>query len=155
MVQRKLSGLVVISVLFAGLVLMLTVYGAVSVSTSVNSSGSIVASAPASSALGLYSDSACTVALAPIDWGSLSPGAVINRYVYVKNVQGSSSLTLNMAASDWTPDTANGPMTVTWNRQGVVLAPGQSTLATITLTVSSSIAGIASFGVQIVISGTG
>ena len=155
MANRKLSLLTVISVIFAGLVLVLTVYGAVFVSTSVNSSGSIITSAPASSSLGLYSDSACTAALAPIDWGSLSPGATITRTVYIKNVQGSSSLTLNMATSDWTPETANGPLTVTWNRQGSVLAPGQSTVATFTLTVSSSIAGITSFGVQIIISGTG
>ncbi len=155
MVQRKLSGLAIISVIFAIFVFMLTVYGAINVSTSVNSSGSIVTSTPASSALGLYSDSACTVPLAPIDWGSLSPGATITRYVYIKNVQGSSSLTLNMATSDWTPERANGPMTLTWNRQSTVLAPGQSTVATVTLTVSSSIAGITSFGVQILISGTG
>jgi hypothetical protein len=155
MIQKKLYGITFIALMLASLVLMLTAYGAVNVSTNINSSGSIVAYAPGSSLLGLYSDSACTIHLAPIDWGSLSPGATISRNVYIKNEQGAVSLSLNMATSNWTPTTANGPMTLTWNRQGTVLAPGKSTMATITLQVSSSIAGISSFGVQIIISGTG
>lgn len=155
MVQRKLSGIAMIALIFASLALMLTAYAAINVSTSINSSGSISTSTVVSPNLAVYSDSACTVPLAPIDWGSLAPGGTVTRTVYVKNTQGAASLTLGMATSNWTPTTANGPLTVTWDKQGTILAPGQSTATKLTLTASSSTTGITSFGVQIIISGTG
>jgi hypothetical protein len=151
MVERKLSAITMITVTFACLALALTAFAAVNVTTSINSSGSIVASPN----LGLYTDSACTVPLASLDWGALSAGGTISKTVYVKNIQGTASLTLGMATSNWNPTTANGPLAITWDKQGTILAPGQSTAATIKLAVSSSISGITTFGVQIVISGTG
>lgn len=149
--QKKLSAIALIAITIACLALALTTYATVNVSTNINSSGSIVATPN----LGVYSDSGCTVPLASIDWGSLAPGGTVTRTVYVKNIQGAASLTLGMATNNWNPTTANGPLTVTWDKQGTILAPGQSTAATIKLAVSSSIAGITSFGVQIIISGTG
>jgi hypothetical protein len=131
--------------------LALTAYAAINVSIGINSSGSIAVSPN----IGVYSDSACTVQLTTINWGSPSPGATVNQTVYIKNTQGSTSLTLSMTTSNWNPTTANGPLTVTWNQQGTVLAPEQSIAATLTLTVSSSITGITTFSVQISISGTG
>jgi hypothetical protein len=130
--------------------LMLMAYAAINVSVSINSSGSIAASPN----IGVYSNSACTTLLTTISWGSPSPGGTVTQTVYVKNTQGTASLTLSMTASNWNPTSANGPLTVTWNQQGTVLAPGQSTAATLTLKVSSSIAGITTFSVQISISGT-
>jgi hypothetical protein len=130
--------------------LMLIAYAATNVSVSINSSGSIAASPN----IGVYSNSACTVSLTTINWGSPSPGGTVTQTVYIKNTQGSSSLMLSMTTSNWNPTSANGPLTVTWNQQGTVLASGQSIAATLTLTVSSSITGITTFSVQISISGT-
>jgi hypothetical protein len=153
MAQRKISKIAMIPITLACLALMLTAYAAVTVSTTINTTGTMVYAIPSN--IGVYSDSACTVALAPIDWGSLSPGGTLSKTFYVKNIAGVASLTLSMATSNWSPTTANGPITLTWNRQGTVLAPGQSTMATITLSTSASMTGITSFGVQIIISGTG
>ncbi len=45
-------------------------------------------------------------------------------------------------------------MTLTWNKEGTRLNPGQSVAATLTLTASSSIVDITNFNVQISITGT-
>ena len=125
-------------------------------SSSSDSGLSIEVSAPASSAdLQVYSDSACTSSIGNLNWGSISPGGTATTTVYVKNMGDSGSLTLSLQASNWVPTLAGRYLTLSWNKQGTVLEPGQSTEATITLTVSSSITGIASFSVQISISGTG
>ncbi len=157
MAQRKFSRVTIIAIALVGLALTMTAYGAISVSTSINSSGSIATSSGisvSSPAMGVYSDNACTVPMTTIDWGSVSPGGTVTRTVYVKNT-GGVSLTLSMATSNWNPTSANGPLTITWNKSGTTLTSGQSTAATITLSVSSSITGITSFSVQILISGAG
>lgn len=151
MAKRKLSMTTVIALIVAGLVLTITTYGAISVSKTLSSSGSISTSANIS----IYSDSACTISVTSIDWGALAPGGTVNRTVYVKNTGSGVSLTLNMTTSNWNPTSANGPITLTWNKEGTKLTPGISTVAVLTLSVSSSIIGITNFSVQILISGTG
>ena len=117
------------------------------------SSGISPASQTASSSLGVYSDSGCTVPMTTINWGSASPGGTSTQTIYVENT-GTVSLTLSMKTSNWNPTSANGPITISWNQQGTMLAPGQSTAAIITLTASAGTTGITSFSVQISISGT-
>jgi len=151
MLQRKLSVLTISVVIVAPIALIMMTLAAVNVSLTINSSGSIAASPN----LAVYPDSACNVPLTALNWGSAAPGGKVTQTIYVENAQGSSPLTLDMTPTNWTPSSANGPLTVTWNQEGTVLAPGQSIEATITLTVSPSITGIGSFGVQILISGTG
>lgn len=126
-----------------------------SASNSSGSSSSIEISGSASSAgLKVYSNSACTSSTVSLNWGSISPGGTATATVYVKNTGNSDSLTLSIQASNWNPTSASRYLTLSWNKQGTVLAAGQSTEATITLTVSSSITGITSFSVRISISGT-
>ncbi len=149
MAKRKLSLATVITLTIVGLLLTLTTYGAVSVSTTLSSTGSITTSAN----IGVYSDSACTTPMTSIDWGTTSPGSSITRTIYVKNTGSGVSLTLSMTTSNWNPVSANGPITISWNKEGTVLTPGQSTAAVITLSVSSSITGITTFGVQILVTG--
>lgn len=139
---------IVLSLVLVGVIAAST-YAAISVSTTINSSGTIVA-APG---IAVCSDSACTVPLTTITWGSLSPGGSTTQTIYVKNT-GGSSLTLSISTSNWNPTTANGPLTISWNQAGTVLAPGQSIAATLTLSVSSSTTGISSFSVQILVSGS-
>ena len=112
---------------------------------------------PSESLVGLKvcSDSACTIPIKNFNWGAISPGRTATTTVYIKNTEDSNSLTLSIQASNWNPTSASQYLTLSWDKQGTVLAPGQSTEATITLTVSSSITGITSFNVQISISGTG
>ncbi len=151
MAMAKASKLVVIVLTIAAFALAALTLAAINVSQNVSSSGTITTSPN----IGVYSDSACTVPMTTIDWGSVSPGGTVTRTVYVKNTGSGVSLTLSMAASNWNPTNANGPLTITWDKEGTVLAPGQSTAATITLSVSSSITGITSFSNTITISGIG
>lgn len=104
--------------------------------------------------VGVYSDSACTLNLTSISWGTVSPGAGVDRTVYVKNT-GNAPITLSMATSGWSPAAANGPITVSWDREGTVLNVGQSTAATITLSTSAGISGITDFSVTIIVTGSG
>ncbi len=143
--------MLIITLSMVTIALLWTTYAAVNVTTNINSSGSIAVS----SNIGVYSDSTCAVPLTSINWGSPSPGGAITQTVYIKNTQGATPLTLSLSASNWSPTSANGPLTVTWNQQGTVLAPGNSVAAIITLSVSSSVSGISTFSVQISISGSG
>lgn len=138
-------GLVVLS-----LILTATTYAALTTTQSLSSSGSITVSPN----LGVYSDSACTVPLSSITWGSLSAGGSATKTVYVKNTGSGASLTLGMSTSNWNPANANSYITVTWNPVSSTIAPGASTTAVITLNVSPSVVDITNFSVQITISGT-
>jgi hypothetical protein len=120
------------------------------VSTKTISSTGVVTSAN----LGVYSDSACSQALTSIDWGTVSPGGSAIKTVYVKNI-GTTQVSLSMTKTNWNPTTANGPVTITWNQEGAVLAVNQVSTATLTLNIASSVSGITTFSVDIVISGTG
>ncbi len=109
----------------------------------------------ASPDLRLYSDSACTQTFGSIDWGLVYPGGTVSRSVYVKNV-GSSKVTLSLSVANWYPAAANGPLSVTWNGQNVVLGPNLVFDATLKLSVSFDIGSIGTtFGFDIVISGSG
>jgi hypothetical protein len=103
--------------------------------------------------VGVYSNSACTIQLSTISWGTISPGIVKTYTAYVKNT-GNVPITLNMIVSSWNPTIASKYITLTWNRGGTVLSAGQEVIAVLTLTVSSSIKGITSFSFSTVITGT-
>jgi hypothetical protein len=149
MARRKISTGVILSIAAIGLILTVTTAGLLSVSQTVSSTGTVTAVN-----VGVYSDSSCTVVLTSIDWGTTPPGNSVTRTFYVKNT-GNTQITLSMSKNSWVPSSANGPITVTWNRESVTLNSGSSTSATLTLSVSSSISGITSFSVNIVITGTG
>lgn len=147
--MRKISTGAIIAITMVGLILTVTTAGLLSVSQTVSSSGTVTAVN-----VGVYSDSACTTALTSIDWGTIPPGNSVTRTIYVKNT-GNTAITLSMTKTGWNPTTANGPITITWDKEAAALGVGASTAATITLSVSSSISGITSFSVNIVITGTG
>jgi hypothetical protein len=149
MAIQKISTGAIIAIVMVGIVLTVTTAGLISVSQSVSSSGSVTAIN-----VGVYSDSSCTQNLTTIDWGTVAPGNSVTKTVYVKNT-GNSDITLSMTKNGWNPTSANGPITVTWNKEGTTLSAGASAAAIITLSVSSSISGITTFSVNIVITGTG
>lgn len=103
--------------------------------------------------VGVYSDSACSIKVTSLNWGTLSPGESKSQTIYVKNV-GSVPIVLSMSVGNWTPSNA-GVITVTWNRQGSTLSAGSSISATITLIVPPNISGVTSFSFDITITGTG
>jgi hypothetical protein len=145
----RISTGAVIGIAVLGIALTLTTAGLLSVTQLVSSSGTIT-----TVNVGVYSDSACTKPLTSIDWGAISPGGSVTRTIYVKNT-GSVQITLSMTKTNWNPTSANGPITITWNKEGTTLTANAVATATLTLSVSSSISGITTFSVNIVIAGTG
>jgi len=147
--MNKIPLAVVMAVAFVGVLLTVTTAGLISVNQTVPSSGTL-----STVDVGVYSDSACTQTLTSIDWGTISPGNTVTRTIYVKNT-GNAQITLSMTKSNWNPASADGPITLTWNRESTTLTAGQSTMATLTLTVSSGISSITTFSVNIIVTGTG
>jgi hypothetical protein len=139
----------IIAIVAIGLISTLSTAGLLSVSQTVPSSGTVTAIN-----VGVFSDSSCTITLTSIDWGTISPGSSVTRTIYVKNT-GNAQITLSMTKTDWNPTSANGPVTLGWNREGTTLNAGQYAAAILTLSVSSSISGITAFSVNIVITGSG
>ena len=149
--NNKKLNLAVIALIVIAAFLTATTYAAISTSQTLTSSGTVNVSAN----LSVFSDAACTAPLSSFSWGSLSPGSTTNQTIYVKNTGSGVSLTLSMAASNWSPSGANSYITLTWNPTSNTLSPGASTKAVITLTVSSTIVDIQNFNVQIAINGAG
>lgn len=150
MTKSKFLVVTILLLVILAITLVYTTYASVNVTKNISSTGSINVSAN----LGIYSDSACQNALTTINWGNIAPGGTTTQTVYVKNTGSGASLSLSLTTSNWTPSNANGPITITWNQENTRLAPGQSTAAIITLTVSTSITDITNFNVQITITGT-
>jgi hypothetical protein len=145
----RISTGAVIAIAVLGIALTLTTAGLLSVTQLVSSSGTIT-----TVNVGVYSDSACTQNLTSINWGTVSPGGSVTKTIYVKNT-GSVQITLSMTETNWSPTSANGPITITWNKEGTTLTAGATATATLTLSVSSGISGITTFSVNIVIAGSG
>lgn len=91
-----------------------------------------------------YEDSAFTIPLTNIDWGELEPGQTANKTIYLKNT-GNKAATLTLTTEDWAPAAAESAITVTWNKQGAVIAAKSTASATITITISPSITGVEDF----------
>ncbi|MEM2147134.1 MAG: hypothetical protein QXJ94_00820 [Candidatus Bathyarchaeia archaeon] len=145
----KLGSSAILAIVTAGILLTVAASGLLTVNKTIPATGSIT-----TINVEVYSDSGCTQVLTQIDWGTVSPGSTVTKTIYIKNT-GNAQMTLSMTTSNWNPNSANGPITITWNKEGATLAGGQSTTATITLTVASSISNITNFSVNIVITGTG
>ena len=149
-VDAKQALLFVVSACLIGMVMGSAVTLAVlNVTRAIPSSGLIVAIN-----VGVYSDAACTLNLTSIDWGNVYPGDSVSRTIYVKNT-GNAPIALSMTTASWNPASAAGQITVTWDKENALLNAGQSTSATLTLSVSQSISSVTSFSLNIIISGSG
>ena len=102
----------------------------------------------------VYWDSGCTDTVTAINWNILEPDVSLTKTVYVKNT-GNAPLTLKMTCSDWIPPEAIDHITLSWNKEDVIVEPGAVVAAVLTLSVSSAIYGITDFSSNITIEGTG
>ena len=153
--KPKIYKLTALALALAALTLTLTTLAAITVTKDVSSSGTITTVPITTSPnIGVYSDSTCTTSLNSINWGPLAAGSSTTLTAYVKNT-GTAAMTLNLGTSNWTPAGANSYITITWNRQGLSLNAGQSTQATLTISVSPSTTGITTYSNTITFSGTG
>jgi len=103
--------------------------------------------------LEVYYDSTCTQTSTSINLGAIAPGSSITNTIYIKNL-GDKSLTLSLRTKNWDPSNADGPVALTWNLEGTVLSPNQTSAATLTLNVSPNIEGVTTFSFEVEISGT-
>ncbi len=103
--------------------------------------------------LDIYTDAAATTLCSSVEWGTLSPGDVATKTIYLKN-SGNSAEVLNMTATQWTPTVAGEVLSLTWNKEGASLNAGAVTAATLVLQVPSNPEGLTSFSLNIVISAT-
>lgn len=102
----------------------------------------------------VYWDSGCTDTVSAINFSILEPDVSLTKTVYVKNT-GNAPLTLSMTCSDWLPPEAETHITLSWNKQDVIVEPDAVVLAVLTLAVSAAIYGITDFSSTITIEGTG
>ena len=146
--SQKVVGLAVLGLVVVVATTALATLGLLSSSRSVQSRGAIKAVN-----VGVYWDSGCTNASASIGWGLLSPGAAGNVTLYVRN-EGNLPVRLGLSTQGWSPANASSYISLGWNAEGQVLAVGNVTSATLTLSVSSGISGIIDFSFTVVITGT-
>ena len=144
----------IIAIAALGMVLTYATAGVVSIQQTnstikreLASSGNI-----ASINVGIYSDYACSQSVESINWGDIAPGEEINKIIHLKNT-GVTPITLCMTANNWNPPSANGPITLTWDKEAANLNPDEITTATLTLAVSEDITDVTTFSVMILITG--
>lgn len=102
----------------------------------------------------VYWDSGCTDTVSAINWAIIEPGYSGTKTIHVKNT-GNAPLTLNMICSDWTPAEAETHITLSWNKEDIVIPPGVVLDTVLTLSVSAAISGITDFSFNIIVEGTG
>jgi hypothetical protein len=102
--------------------------------------------------VGVYQDSACSQSLSTMNWGTLRPGASYNKTIYVKNL-GNVIVLLNMTVTSWNPSNASAYITLTWDRQGSAIAPGNKVQALLLLSVSADVNGFTEFSANTIIAG--
>lgn len=125
------------------------VMSAVQSNKTISNSGSVKAIG-----VGVYSDQACTSPVTSISWGTIDPGASIDKIVYIKNT-GNNPVTLTLATSNWNPTGASNYMTLGWDYGGQSINAGAVVQVKLTLSVSSSISGITNFSFDITIVASG
>ncbi len=146
MASLKLSTGAIIALAATGLFLSLVTAGLIT-TQNISSNGTVT-----TVNVGVYSDSQCTQNCTSISWGTLYPSNSTSRTIYVKNT-GTVPVTLSMTAGSWAPTYADDYLTLTWNPQNTVLNPGESTSATLTLSVDSNAGNLTNFSFNIIITG--
>jgi hypothetical protein len=142
----KFSSGLIIALATTGVFLTIVTAGIIATQT-VASNGTV-----SSVNVGVYTNSQCNQNCTSLTWGTIDPGDSTSKTVYVKNT-GTVPITISMTTESWTPTNANNYLTLTWNRQNTVLDPGESTSATIILSVDSNTGSLTSFSFNIVITG--
>jgi hypothetical protein len=146
MSSPKLSTGLIIALTATGLFLSLVTAGIIA-TQNIASNGTIT-----TVNVGVYSNENCDQNCTTISWGTLYPGNSTSRTIYVKNT-GTTPITLTIATNSWAPTDASGCLTLTWNPQDNTLNPGQSTPATLTLTVAQDTGDLTAFNFNILITG--
>jgi len=100
--------------------------------------------------VGVYWDANCTNPVSSLDWGSVESNSVKNKTVFIRN-EGNQPSSLFLNATNWNPSKASEYLTLTWDYNGYILYPHQTTRVTLTLFIASTIEGIEDFTFDIII----
>ena len=125
------------------------VYGLLTSSRNISSSGTVKAIN-----VEVYWDQGCSQIVENVDWGYAEPGDNVSRTIYIKN-SGNVPLTLGLSYSDWVPTEAGDFITLEWDQEGTTINAGDIQQAALTLTISDVITGVTDFSFNIVIEGSG
>lgn len=107
--------------------------------------------------LSVYEDENCTTNFAGVDWGAVYPGENKSSTIYLKNT-GDGNVRPTLYASDWVFKDDNDTVlssdyqqyfNLIWDKEGVTIKPSEVVGATLTLSVSSLVANVTSFGFSI------
>jgi len=151
MAMKKIAIGALLVIIFSGISVPFFASGSPATYKNVSNNGAVKAVS-----VNLYWDEGCTSNVDSISWGLLQPGMTVNKTIYISNNHPTRSVKLNMATENWTPEVANGPITVTWNRENQVLPAGVVIEAIMTLSVSPNIVeNFTNFSFDMAIIGTG
>jgi hypothetical protein len=106
------------------------------------------------SSIAIYQDSACTVKVSSVNWGTVEPGSSKSVTVYVKNIE-NEAMTLSLKAENWSPSNASNYMSLSWDYNGQPINRNTTIKVTLTLNVYANITGITNFNFDVVITGVG
>jgi hypothetical protein len=147
--MSKFSVGIIIALVVTGLLITATTLGLLSVSQEVSFDGTIT-----TLNVGLFLDQDSTQNCTSLSWGGVYAGESVSKTIYVKNT-GDLPLTLSMSITDWNPKSANGPLSMTWNRENYVLDPEEVIDVALILTISENVEQLSTFGYNMLIIGTG
>ena len=93
---------------------------------------------------GIYWDQTCTEATTSFDWGNIQAGSNKTLRIYIRN-EDSLPVRLSLSTSNWNPSISADYMSLKWNYSGQILKINEVIPLQITLTINSTINGIAEF----------
>jgi archaellum component FlaG (FlaF/FlaG flagellin family) len=149
--EKGLAALVAVACLISAVVGSALTLALIQRSQQVSTVGTVVAVN-----VGVFLDVGCSqnASLAPHVWGVVYPGGGANWTIYVK-ATGNAPVTLGMAASGWVPTGASAFLSLSWDREGAHLNPGQVLNATLVLSVAPDVNGVTDFSFNVIITGSG
>ena len=144
--KTKRASVILVTVIAVGLIAGLAsavIYAALSASQTIPLQGTVSAVNLAISQNG--------APITSMTWAPMDPGASATQNVTVQNT-GNVPETLSLQINSLIPSGCG--ITLTWNQQGTVLNAGSSVVATLTLTVPSTVSGGTNYSFNAVFTGT-
>ena len=145
--KLQISLSIIIAIIATGILLTATTIGLLSVTEEVSFEGTIT-----TLNVGLFLDQQCTQNCDSMSWGGIYIGESASKTIYVKNT-GDATVELSMSMTNWIPESANGLISMIWNRENYILDPNETIQATLTLTISENTIDISNFGYKMLITG--
>jgi hypothetical protein len=145
---QNVSITIIIALVASGALLTITTLGLLSTTQEVPFEGTIT-----TLNVNVYLDQECTQNCTSMSWGGVYAGESQTQKIYIKNT-GNTPIELSMTITDWNPTTANGPISMAWNKENYILEQEEIVEATLTLTISENINDITDFGYKMLITGT-